>query len=311
MPRLELVSGDVCRIGPVGCAGWVLPDVQNIGITVLAVKKCAVCVTGAVAAIPPVPATTAEDDVAGNKGDVRAAHRLPAGRAHRPGRPTSCNPIGSPWTVSATGRAMARSPLTFAKDVNGVNCTYFAKLCSVSSASYRPRAGCYCQGRRDHGVEPTELADDRALESRERTERGRQFAHRHLPPAQYEPLGERLDQVKLLIFCGDARRARLPESAEVGDIGGIRFEGELLDSVPDRVALRQREVQCGGCFGRDRDRDLVRVTLRRGRHDTQLEPTLSAHRGVEHGSAVPALTALTEIPQFCSLKFPTPGRFRS
>ena len=24
-----------------------------------------------------------------------------------------------------------------------------------------------------------------------------------------------------------------------------------------------------------------------------------------------ALTALTESPQFCSLKFPTPGRFRS
>jgi hypothetical protein len=24
-----------------------------------------------------------------------------------------------------------------------------------------------------------------------------------------------------------------------------------------------------------------------------------------------AMTALTEIPQFCSLKFPTPGRFRT
>jgi len=31
----------------------------------------------------------------------------------------------------------------------------------------------------------------------------------------------------------------------------------------------------------------------------------------EAANATATLTALTEIPQFCSLKFPTPGRFRT
>jgi hypothetical protein len=45
MPRLELLSGDVCRIGPSGCAGWVLRDAPRIGTTRIPGKKRALRLT--------------------------------------------------------------------------------------------------------------------------------------------------------------------------------------------------------------------------------------------------------------------------
>jgi len=37
----------------------------------------------------------------------------------------------------------------------------------------------------------------------------------------------------------------------------------------------------------------------------------SLPRSFQQRTVARTLTALTEIPQFCSLKFPTPGRFRT
>jgi hypothetical protein len=82
---------------------------------------------------------------------------------------------------------------------------------------------------------------------------------RHLPPAQHEPLGERLEQVELLTLCGDARRAGCQMVRKFGGRGVVRLEGEL-DAVTDASSSDRARTQGGGCSGA--------ISMSRTRHPT-------------------------------------------